>query len=183
MRSDAARNLDAVLQTGARLLADDPGATVASIATEAGVDRRTVYRRFASRDELVVAVVMAKLDAIAGVLDGARLEEAPVLVALHRLMEGVVAVSRRFPIDVRLAECPERITPRMAQKTQRLEAFVARGVDEGMFRADLPDGVALAMVEKVIEMFALGFHDLECGRAADLAVEILLGGVGTVRRS
>ncbi|MFC9627623.1 TetR family transcriptional regulator, partial [Streptomyces sp. NPDC056930] len=46
MRADAARNLEAVLTAGARMLAADPGASIASIAAEAGVDRRTVYRRF-----------------------------------------------------------------------------------------------------------------------------------------
>ena len=178
MRSDAARNLDAVLQTGARLLADDSGASVAAIATAAGVDRRTVYRRFAGRDELLIAVVTAKLDAIAEVLDGCRLDEAPVPVALHHLMEGVVAVSRRYPVDPRLAECPERIAPRVEEQDRRLAAFVTRAVDEGVFRSDLPDGVALAMLEKVIELLAHRFRDLECGRAADLAVDILLGGVG-----
>jgi AcrR family transcriptional regulator len=63
MRVDAARNLDAVLQTGARLLADDPTTSVATIAAEAGVDRRTVHRRFAGRQALLCAVFHAKLAA------------------------------------------------------------------------------------------------------------------------
>ncbi|CAM5510559.1 hypothetical protein SCANM63S_04947 [Streptomyces canarius] len=58
MRADAARNLEAVLTTGARMLAADPGASIASIAAEAGVDRRTVYRRFACREELLVQVLL-----------------------------------------------------------------------------------------------------------------------------
>jgi hypothetical protein len=36
VRADAARNLAPVLSTGARMLADDPSASIAAIATEAG---------------------------------------------------------------------------------------------------------------------------------------------------
>ena len=84
MRADAARNLETVLTTGARMLAADPGVSIASIATEAGVDRRTVYRRFTSRDELLAAIYEARLTAIEHAIEDARLREAPVAVALHR---------------------------------------------------------------------------------------------------
>ncbi|MGW8882589.1 TetR family transcriptional regulator, partial [Streptomyces mirabilis] len=100
MRADAARNLDAVLQTGARLLAHDPSTSIAAIATAAGVDRRTVYRRFKTREELMAAVHTAKLDACEKVIADARLTEAPVLVALHRYAEGIITVSRRWPVDL-----------------------------------------------------------------------------------
>ncbi|MEV6118257.1 TetR family transcriptional regulator, partial [Streptomyces sp. NPDC052109] len=40
---------------GVRADAAQGGASIASIAGEAGVDRRTVYRRFASREELLAA--------------------------------------------------------------------------------------------------------------------------------
>src|SRR5438067_2566926 len=100
MRADAARNLDAVLQTGARLLARDPGTSIAAIAAAAGVDRRTVYRRFTTREALMAAVYVAKLDACEEVVAQARLAEAPVAVALHRYAEGTITVSRRWPVDV-----------------------------------------------------------------------------------
>ena len=41
MRADAARNLELLLSTGARMLADDASASITAIAAQAGVDRAT----------------------------------------------------------------------------------------------------------------------------------------------
>ncbi|MBQ0905437.1 TetR/AcrR family transcriptional regulator [Micromonospora sp. U21] len=55
---------------------------MSTIASTAGVDRRTVYRRFATREALISAVYTTKLDAVDLVFEQARLDEAPVPVAL-----------------------------------------------------------------------------------------------------
>ena len=57
MRSDATRNLELVLKTSARLLADDPSASIAAIAAAANVDRRTIYRRLAQEGETFSSLV------------------------------------------------------------------------------------------------------------------------------
>jgi AcrR family transcriptional regulator len=75
MRADAARNLEAVMRTGARLLAEDPATSMAAIAAEARVDRRTVYRHFPTREAHLAAVFQAKLDSAERVLDEARLTD------------------------------------------------------------------------------------------------------------
>jgi AcrR family transcriptional regulator len=178
MRVDAVRNLDAVLQTGARLLADDPTTSVATIAAEAGVDRRTVYRRFAGREALLCAVFHAKLAAIEEALDASRLEEAPVAVALHRLVEGVIAVTRRYPIDTLEPGCPEGAVDKVQEHRERIDAFLRRATDDGLIRSDLPDGMAEALLHSIIRLMGTQFRDVDCGRAADLAVETLLNGIG-----
>ena len=178
MRADAARNLDAVLQTGARLMADDPGASVAAIAEAAGVDRRTVYRKFPNRDALTCAVFRAKVDAVGEVLVQSRLAEAPVEVALHRLVEGIVAVARRYPVREDQMGCSMDAYAQYLAQRAEVETFLRRAADEGLIRADLPDGMAWLLLHDVIELVALRFPGLECGRAADLAVDLLLRGIG-----
>lgn len=55
-RSDAALNRSKLIEAARRLLAEDPGASMAAIAAHAGVGRGTAYRHFPSRDDLVDAV-------------------------------------------------------------------------------------------------------------------------------
>ncbi len=179
MRADAARNFDAVLHTGAALLAQDPATSIATIAAKAGVDRRTVYRRFPTREALLSAVYKAKLDASEKVLDLARLAEAPVAVALHRYVESIIAVSRRWPLDIRrlIKQDPEARECADAQRA-RLADFFRRAADGGLIRPDLPDGWAIAMLNCLMDNAAHGFPDLEPGRAADLVVASFLDGAG-----
>jgi AcrR family transcriptional regulator len=183
MRADAARNLDAVLQTGARLLAEDPATSIATIAAAAGVDRRTVYRRFATREALLAAVFRAKLDAAERVLDEARLTEAPVAVALHRYVEGIIPVSRRWPVNVRrMMRSDPAAHLRREAASARLDAFVQRAADEGLLRGDLPPGWARSMLDQLVDLVAHQFTDLPPGPAADLVVASLLRGVSPPRQ-
>ena len=127
MRADAARNLDAVLQAGAKLLAEDPGTSVSAIAAVAGVGRRTVYRRFPNRDALLCGVFQAKLDALDDVLTQSRLTEAPVAVALHKLVEGVVvAANRSYPVDNDQMSCSSSVFERYLEQRERVETFLRR---------------------------------------------------------
>ncbi|MFC7386176.1 TetR/AcrR family transcriptional regulator [Sphaerisporangium rhizosphaerae] len=179
MRADAARNLSAVLRTGARLLAEDPSTSMGTIAAEAGVDRRTVYRRFPTREALLAAVFQAKLDSAERVLDEARLVEAPVAVALHRYVEGIVPMSREWPVDVRkmMRADPAASVRRQAQSA-RLDRFVQRAADEGLLRGDVPVAWARATLDDLVDAAAHRFPELEPPRAADLVVDTLLNGLG-----
>jgi AcrR family transcriptional regulator len=178
MRADAARNLDAVLETGARLLAADSGTSITAIAAEAGVSRRLVHRRFASREALEECVFQTKLEAIDAVLADARLDSAPVAVALHRFVEGIIAVVRRYPIGPEQMRGSAESYARMNGQQVRIAAFIRRAMDEGFIRSDLPDGMATALLHATIDLLALQFPDDEPACAADIAVDTLLKGLG-----
>jgi AcrR family transcriptional regulator len=179
MRADATRNLNAVLRTGARLLAEDPTVSMTTIATAAGVDRRTVYRRFATREALLAAVFQAKLDSAEQVLDAARLEEAPVAVALHRYVEGIVPVSREWPLDVRrMMRADPGANERRETQSRRLDAFLERASAEGLLRADLAEGWTRRVLDQLVDSVAHDFPRLDPPQAADLVVATFLDGVG-----
>ena len=180
MRSDATRNLQLVLRTGARLLAEDPSASIAAIAAAAHVDRRTIYRQFTSREELLAAVHSARYDAVERAIDAARLHEAPVAVALHRYVEGIIAVNRAWPVVMRDVLADPTVAEHRNRLVKEVDAFLQRAVDEGLLRPDLPPGWVGAVLPSLMLHAAEGLPDLTPAQAADLVVETLLRGVGAL---
>jgi len=55
-RADALRNRERIVDAASRLLERSPSATLADIAAASGVSRSTLYRHFASREELEAAI-------------------------------------------------------------------------------------------------------------------------------
>src|SRR5258708_39204591 len=92
LRADAQRNYDAIVRTALDVFAEQgTQGSLDDIATRAGVANATLYRRFPTRDDLLVAALrrrMAELDEIAVRLSasdnpGAALEEWVFQVATH----------------------------------------------------------------------------------------------------
>jgi AcrR family transcriptional regulator len=179
MRADAARNLAAVLTTGARMLAADPGASVAGIAAEAGVDRRTVYRRFANREELLAAIYEARLSAIERALADARLREAPVAVALHRYVENIIVINRTWPVDLARMLADGEVRRRRDACVAEVDAFLRRAAEEGVLRRDQPTAWPRSLLPELVNLAAQRLADLSAGQAADVVVDTYLRGMGS----
>jgi AcrR family transcriptional regulator len=77
-RSDGRRNRDAILVAALEALTESPDASLNAIAKRAGVANATLYRHFATREELVLATyqheVQRLIDAAASLLH----EQAPI---------------------------------------------------------------------------------------------------------
>ncbi|WP_280853994.1 TetR/AcrR family transcriptional regulator [Streptomyces sp. SAI-041] len=160
------------------MLAADPGTSIASIATAAGVDRRTVYRRFASREDLLAAIYDARLTAIEHAIQDARLREAPVTVALHRYVENIITVNRTWPVDLTRMLTDEAIRQRRNTCIAEVGAFLRRAADEGLLRRDRPQGWAGPLLPELVHLAAHRLAHLSPGQAADVAVDTYLRGLG-----
>ncbi len=163
------------------MLADDPSATIAAIAAAAGVDRRTVYRRFASREDLMAAVYTARYDAVEEAIEGARLREAPVAVALHRYVEGIIAVNRTWPVETSRMLREATLRERRGRLIDEVDAFLRRATDEGLLRSDLPPGWVATVLSPLMEHAAEDLSELSAAQAADVVVDTLLRGAGTLQ--
>lgn len=178
VRADAARNLEAVLTTGARMLAVDPGASMAAIAAEAGVDRRTVYRRFASREELLAAIYEARYDAVERAVENARLREAPVAVALHRYVEEIIDVNRKWPVELTRLKADDAIRARRDALVREVDDFLRRATEEGLLRDDLPPAWASSLLPQLMHLASRQLPELGAAQAADTVVDTFLRGLG-----
>ncbi|MEU1710472.1 TetR/AcrR family transcriptional regulator [Streptomyces sp. NPDC005706] len=160
------------------MLAADPGASIASIAGEAGVDRRTVYRRFASREDLLAAIYESRLTAIEHAIADARLREAPAAVALHRYVENIIAVNRTWPVDLNRMLADDDVRARRDASAREVDAFLRRATDEGFLRPDLPAGWVSALLPQLMHLVSRQLPELSAGQAADVVVDTLLNGLG-----
>ncbi|WP_378730685.1 TetR/AcrR family transcriptional regulator [Nocardia brasiliensis] len=97
-RADAERSRTLILEAAVRLLAERPGAGMATIADEAGVTRQTVYAHFASRDELLTATVDHITGQAKAAFDAAQLDDGPATDALLRLLDIGWRFFRKSPI-------------------------------------------------------------------------------------
>jgi AcrR family transcriptional regulator len=145
-RTDAQRNDRRILRAAARVLAEDPHATIQRIADEAGVVRLTVYRRYANRDVLRRAIFEAAAaeaqQAIAAALD----TEPDPVACLRVIIIEMAAIAQRYPLlsvgtDLQpLPGEPRRPAPPPVSRAmqQALLDLVRRGQAEGTLKGDLP---------------------------------------------
>lgn len=91
LRADARRNLELILQAAGECFAERGlEASVADVAGRAGVGTATIFRRFATKDDLIDAVIRSRLEQMREHVREAA--EAPDgLAALRRLLVNVVA--------------------------------------------------------------------------------------------
>lgn len=187
LRADAIANRQKILE-GAIALFGAKGviAEMKEIAASSKVAVGTLYRHFPSKDDLLMAVVLRAVSALAEAGDAADREEDP-MEALHVLLrEDFKNVDRYgWLIESMLAgqlpkSCQDRIQAIQADPaiSQRVRRQLERAVNAGLLRKDLDLGVATALIEGVTvpwnyKHFRDGKSPTE---AAAAVVELFLGG-------
>ncbi|GAA2103401.1 TetR/AcrR family transcriptional regulator [Actinomadura alba] len=139
LRADAARNRRLLLAAAAEEFAERGlDASVADIARRAGVGKGTVFRHFATKDHLLAAIVLDRIDALNAV--GERLLKAadPGAALLEFL---TVAAHQRQQRDLSFlqdaGELPAEVTRARAQMFHTVHALVDRAREHGVVRVDV----------------------------------------------
>lgn len=155
-RTDAVANHARILAAArASLTESGLNMEITEVAERAGVGVGTLYRHFANRDELVLAVLTQLFEEVhARVLAAAEL--ADPLEALRYIPYSLTACQSLFAVlqDPRAARITHEVKARMhgaSSMTEEIlavvEGIIARGVQAGVFRADLDTQVtALAVL-------------------------------------
>jgi AcrR family transcriptional regulator len=139
LRADAARNRRLLLAAAAdEFAARGLDASVADIARRAGVGKGTVFRHFATKDDLLAAIVLDRIDALNAV--GERLLDAadPGAALLEFL---TVAAQQRQQRDLsflqEVGELSAEVARVRAQMFQTVHRLVDRARGHGAVRADV----------------------------------------------
>jgi AcrR family transcriptional regulator len=139
LRADAARNRELLLAAAADEFAEHGlDASVADIARRAGVAKGTVFRHFATKDDLLAAIVLDRIDALNAV--GERLLQAtdPGAALLEFL---TVAAHQRQQRDLSFLQEAGELNPEVtrvrAQMFQTVHTLAERAREHGTVRADI----------------------------------------------
>jgi AcrR family transcriptional regulator len=139
LRADAARNRELLLAAAADEFAEHGlEASVADIARRAGVGKGTVFRHFATKDDLLAAIVLDRIDALNMV--GERLLGAadPGAALLEFL---TVAAHQRQQLDLSFLQEAGELNPEVTrvrtQMFQTVHSLVERAHKQGSVRADV----------------------------------------------
>jgi AcrR family transcriptional regulator len=139
LRADAARNRELLLAAAADEFAEHGlDASVADIARRAGVGKGTVFRHFATKDDLLAAIVLDRIDALNAV--GERLLDAadPGAALLEFL---TVAAHQRQQRDLSFlqeaGELNAEVTRVRTQMFHTVHTLVDRAREHGAVRADV----------------------------------------------
>jgi TetR/AcrR family transcriptional regulator, mexCD-oprJ operon repressor len=139
-RAVAERNVEAILDAAERLLEGRGAASIASVASEAGVSRVTVYAHFPTREALLEAVVERAVGRAIASIEAAEPEAGPAGEALARVTAACWRELERHAAIVRASS--DQLTARARRRGHEtgflpIRRLVERGQETGAFRTDV----------------------------------------------
>jgi AcrR family transcriptional regulator len=153
LRSDARRNREKILAAASELFAiEGPDLCIDDIARRAGVGHATVFRRFPTKDDLVLAMFEERLGELAAVAEEAAGREDP----WEGLVELMTGIGERHARDRGLMEALGTQvfgSPRLAEHRLRVAEpigrLLRRAQDAGQVRSDLEPEDVLFLISAV----------------------------------
>lgn len=180
-RADALRNRAALLDAAAEVLAETPQASLAEVASRAGLGRATLYRHFDNRSALQSAIREEALTRAAATLAATELSGCDTREAIRRAANALVPLGMRFRIL--LTDGSDTDAEFLAARDKTLApllAVLARGVETG----ELPHSANVAWLGMVLSALlmtavrAAGAGAIDPGDAGDLVADTFMDGLG-----
>jgi len=136
LRADARRSIASIIDAAREVLEEDPVADMHTIAVRAGVNRATVYRHFASRDELLHAVYLEYIELFTQIVEGIDREAQDVLGELRCVTRDLLALVDHWRPFRYSAPYPDDVADHRMRMGGALVPLFERGQADGVFRSD-----------------------------------------------
>jgi len=148
-RSDATTNHKALLHAAQAVLAENPLASLDTIAQAASLSRRALYGHFPDRETLlkeVIALGAERFNAIADVIEDTdpRVALARLAVRLWREASAVRAAANIALSEAHVAETVRSLAP----LRRRVRELSIAGIAAGVFRRDVSPEVLAILIEE-----------------------------------
>jgi AcrR family transcriptional regulator len=181
LRADARRNLELILQAAAETFAERGlEASVADVAARAGVGNATIFRRFATKDELIDAVLEMRLHEMADVVRQAA-EQPGGIAAVRGFLARAVELQVR---DKAFLECVGKPRFVALPAYARIEQEMLAALDQMMVKAqaagEVRSDVSGADLPVLLHSLCHGALMLESDDARDRYVDIFCDGLRPV---
>lgn len=150
LRADAQRNLERVLDAATEAFAaSGPEVSVHEIAERAGVGSATVFRRFPTKDDLMLAVIARRVDEIRAVFEEELKADDPG-EAFFRAVRRVAELHLSAPgLHECVAHCGDK--PGAAELTPLSEKLIARAQRAGGVRPDVKPADVSTLMKSVMQ--------------------------------
>lgn len=155
-RADARANRQRILQAALAVLAErGAAAEIKEVAERAGVGVGTIYRNFATKDDLLRGILDDVIEQYERIHEHALATPDPV-AAIRTYIDEMYTVLERWSPAV-LAMLSGAFTDEVKQRfigflqDRRLNALFQRGIDQGVFRKDLPVGLARGLMMNICD--------------------------------
>jgi len=142
----------ALLHSAVAVLANNPGASLSDIASQAGVGRATLYRYFPSRDALVRELALEAIEAIDQVTARVGRHNLASEATLLAFLEGVVPLGDRFHflVSESSAYTDLEVSAAYTRQMGELDEFVTRLKQDRVIALDIPNTWVTATIDALI---------------------------------
>jgi AcrR family transcriptional regulator len=170
-RSDADRSVEAILAAAPDALANDPDASMAEIARQAGVVRATIYVHFPTRESLLDAVMERAVTDVAQAMTDAEPQRGAPQEALERVLRATWKELGRFHTLLAINTSRlsvEELRRRHLPMTSQIVPLIERGQKKGVFRSDVSALWHVAVIRSIVHTASA---ELRSGRISEADVE------------
>jgi AcrR family transcriptional regulator len=173
-RTDAARNRSVIIEAARQLITEPGELKLSAVARRAGVGQATLYRHFATRDELVRALYDGEIDELVA-LAHALLDEQPPGEALRLWFTQLAAYARvKFGVmaAVEASVWKDIGAQTMGKLGDALDALLAAGREAGVLRGDVDSRDVI-----LLSWFLAHVEDDEWAQRTPRLLDVLLAGL------